>query len=292
MIKLLGQYKTFLNKNNLHKNTVSAYLSDAEKYVDYLYDKRINNIKRADKRTVAGFIKRLEKEGKSPSTIARSVASVRYFYDYLLSQGMVKENFAHKIKPPKLEKNIPEILSSSEVALFLDQPSGADPKSVRDKAMLEVLYATGIRATELIELNVSDINFSIGYMRCKKDGEERIIPLGKPAVAALENYLNVIRKEIAKDGEQALFVNMNGTRMTRQGFWKIVKYYGETAGIKKEITPHTLRHSFAVHLLENGADIHSIQTMLGHSDISSTKIYTEVINKRLKKIYEKAHPRA
>lgn len=292
MVKLLGQYRTYLKKNNLHTNTISAYFSDAEKYVDYLYEKRIKNIKKADKKVISGFIKMLEKEGKSSSTIARNVASVRSFYEYLLSIGAVKENFAQKIQPPKFEKNVPEILTAEEVMRFLEQPSGADPKSVRDKAMLEVLYATGIRATELIELNVNDVNSANGYIRCKKDGEERIIPFGKPAQAAIDNYLNVIRGKIAKETEPALFVNMNGGRMTRQGFWKIVKFYAESAKIEKTITPHTLRHSFAVHLLENGADILSIQSMLGHSDISSTQVYTKVINKRLKDIYTKAHPRA
>ncbi len=292
MIKLLGQYRTYLNKNNLHKNTVSAYFSDAEKFVNYLYEKRIKNVKKADKKVVSNFIRVLEKEGKSQSTIARNIASVRYFYEYLLSLGVVKENYALKIKPPSPEKNLPDILSADEVTLFLEQPSGTDPKATRDKAMLEVLYATGIRATELIELNLNDVNSNIGYIRCKKNEEERIIPLGKPSMEALEKYLTFVRPAITKEGEQALFVNMNGRRMTRQGFWKIVKFYAESANIEKEITPHTLRHSFAVHLLENGADIHSIQTMMGHSDISSTQIYTKVINRKIKDIYTKAHPRA
>ncbi len=292
MIKLLGQYRTYLNKNNLHKNTVSAYFSDAEKFLDYLYDKRIKNIKKADKKVIAGFIKQLEKEKKSPATIARNVASIRYFFEFLLSVDAVKENLAQRIKPPKFEKELPETLTSNEILKFLEQPSGADPKSIRDKAMLEVLYATGIKATELIELNVADVNSAVGYIRCKKGSEERIIPLGKPSMIALDNYLGVIRKTIAKDGEQALFVSMNGKRMTRQGFWKIVKYYAECADIKKQITPKTLRHSFAVHMLENGADINSIKTMMGHSDISSTQLYTKVINQKLKDIYTKAHPRA
>lgn len=292
MIKLLGRYKTYLNSNNLHKNTISAYYSDAEKFVDYLFDKRIKDIKKVDKRAISGFIKRLEKEGKSDSTVARTIASIRYFCDYLMSAGLVEVNVALKVKPPKLKKPLPEILSAEEVLKFLDAPSGADPKSVRDKAMLELLYATGIRVTELIELNVNDVNSNIGYIRCRKGGEERIIPIGKPSMAALENYLNIIRKTVAKDGEQALFINMNGSRMTRQGFWKIVKYYAEVAGIESKITPHTLRHSFAVHLLENGADLHSIQSMLGHSDISTTQVYTKVINRKLRDIYSKAHPRA
>ncbi len=292
MIKLLGQYKTYLKNNILRKNTVDAYYSDAEKFVDYLFEKRIKDVKKVDKKTISSFIKRLEKEGKSESTIARNIASIRFFFEYLLSVKLVSVNIAYKVKPPKIEKNIPEIISSEEVLRFLDAPSGADPKSIRDKAMLELLYATGIRATELIELNINDLYTDIGYIRCKKNGTERIVPLGKPSMAALENYINVIRKTIVKENEQALFVNMKGERMTRQGFWKIVKHYAEITGIKTKITPHTLRHSFAVHLLENGADLHSIQTMLGHSDISSTQIYEKVVNKKLQDIYSKVHPRA
>lgn len=292
MIKLLGRYKTYLNNGNLHKNTVNAYYSDAEKFIDYLFDKRVKDVKKIDKRLISGFVRKLEKEGKSESTIARSIASVRYLCDYLLETGSIDNNVALKVKPPKIEKNIPEVLSPDEVMRFLESPSGNDPKSVRDKAMLELLYATGIRVSELIELNIGDVHTKHGYIRCKNGEEERIIPVGRPSMVALENYLHVIRKTIAKDSEQALFVNMNGNRMTRQGFWKIVKAYGEAAQIETEITPHTLRHSFAVHLLENGADLHSIQTMLGHSDISTTQMYTKVINRKLKDVYTKAHPRA
>ena len=292
MIKLLSQYKMYLKNNNLHQNTVNAYYSDVEKFADYLVEKRVKDLKKVDKRIVSNYLKRLEKEGKSEATTARNVASIRYFFDYLMSNGVVGINVAQKVKPPKYEKNIPETLSSEEVMKFLDAPTGADPKSVRDKAMLEILYATGIRASELIELNINDVYLDIGYIRCKNGKNERIIPLGKPSMAALENYVNIIRTSLIKDGEQALFVNMNGERMTRQGFWKIVKYYAEIAGIGTKITPKTLRHSFAVHLLENGADLHSIQTMLGHSDISTTQIYTKVVNKKLQDIYSKAHPRA
>lgn len=292
MIKLLGRYKTYLNNRNLHKNTVNAYYSDAEKFIDYLFDKRVKDVKKVDKRLISNFVKRLEKEGKTETTIARTIASVRYFCDYLMSSGVIESNIALKVKPPKIEKNIPEILSAEEVTRFLEAPSGNEPKAIRDKAMLELLYATGIRVSELIELNIGDVHTKHGYIRCKKDDGERIIPVGRPSMAALENYLHVIRKTIAKDTEQALFVNMNGSRMTRQGFWKIVKYYGEVAQIDTKITPHTLRHSFAVHLLENGADLHSIQTMLGHSDISTTQMYTKVINRKLKDVYTKAHPRA
>lgn len=291
MIKLLGQYRTYLNKSNLRQNTISAYISDAERFLDYLYDKRIKNIKKTDKKIITSFLSRVQKEGLSQSTAARILASVRYFYDFLLSQDLVKENYANKIKPPKFEKKLPETLSSEEVMSFLEQPETTEPKGIRDKAMLEVLYATGIRVTELIELNYSDLNSNIGYIRCKNDNDERIIPLGKPSLTAMENYLQ-LRQKITKDGEQALFVNMNGNRMTRQGFWKIVKFYAQSAGVEKKITPHTLRHSFAVHLLENGADMQSVQFMMGHTDVSTTKIYSKVLNNKLKDVYSKAHPRA
>lgn len=174
----------------------------------------------------------------------------------------------------------------------MEQPSGSDPKSVRDKAMLELLYATGSRVSELIDLNVEDANVKIGYVRCRKHGEERIVPIGKMAIAAMENYLDSVRGALAAPDENALFVNMTGQRMTRQGFWKIVKCYAKQAGIEKRITPHTMRHSFAAHLLENGADLHSIQSMLGHSDISSTQVYVKLINSKLRDVYEKTHPRA
>ncbi len=292
MIKLLSQYKTYLKNNNLHQNTVSAYYSDVEKFADFLVEKRVKDVKKVDKRMISNYVKRLEKEGKSDATTARNIASIRYFFDYLMANGIVGVNVAQKVKPPKFEKTIPETLSSEEVMKFLEAPSGLDPKSVRDKAMVETLYATGIKASELIELNINDIHLDNGYIRCKRSDTERIIPLGKPSMAALENYVNVIRKTIAKDGESALFVNMNGERMTRQGFWKIVKYYADISGIKTQITPKTLRHSFALHLLENGADLHSIQAMLGHSNISTTQVYTKVVNKKLQDIYSKAHPRA
>ena len=292
MIKILGQYRNYLHKNNLQKNTADAYFHDAELFVEYLYKKRVKNIKKTDKKVISGFVKTLEKEGKSSSTIARNIAAIRFFYDFLIQEELVNENYAHGIKPPKPNKSLPDIISSEEVLKLLEGPSDSDPKSVRDKAMLELLYATGVRASEIVDLNISDVNLSIGYIRCIKGEKERIIPIGKPAMAAIENYIKVIRKDIAKDGEQALFVNMNGARLTRQGFWKIVKYYAKNANIDKKITPHTLRHSFAVHLLENGADMHSIQSMLGHSDISTTQIYEKIVNNKLIDIYSKAHPRA
>ena len=206
---------------------------------------------------------------------------------------MVSEDAAEQLRAPKIEKKMPEILSMDEVVRLLEQPAGDTPKEIRDKAMLELLYATGIRVSELISLNEEDVSLSASFIRAQSKGKERIIPLYPAAVKALSHYIREVRPQLLADPEErALFVNMNGERMSRQGFWKIVKHYQETAGISKDITPHTLRHSFAVHLLENGADLRSIQEMLGHADISSTQIYTHVVKKHLKDVYQKAHPRA
>ncbi len=292
MLDLLEQYKIYLNSNRLLDNTASAYFSDAARFTDYALEKGISDFRQVDKKIIAEFVLKLEKEHKAASTIARYMASMKRFFAFLTAIHAVDGNPAEGMKPPKLKKELPEILTTEEVSKFLEQPNGSDPKSVRDKAMLELLYATGSRVSELIDLNVGDANIKIGYIRCRKHGEERIVPIGRMALAAMENYLNFIRDSISAPGEQALFVNMAGKRMTRQGFWKIVKFYAGQAGIEKQITPHTLRHSFAAHLLENGADLHSIQSMLGHSDISSTQVYAKLINNRLRDVYAKAHPRA
>lgn len=292
MLKQLDKYKQYLQKNNFLKNTASAYFSDASRFVEFLEITGVKSFKDVNKKTVAEFILMLENEKKASSTVARYIASVKRFFEYLMLVKTVDVNPAESIKPPKQKKKLPEILSPEEISRLLESPDGIDEKSVRDKAMLELLYATGSRASELISLDVDDININIGYVRCKKHGEERIVPIGKMALTAMENYLGFVRNLIAQPDEKALFVNMSGTRMTRQGFWKIVKYYAKTAGIEKQITPHTLRHSFAAHLLENGADLNSIRTMLGHSDISSTQVYTKLINNKLRDVYSKAHPRA
>ena len=231
--------------------------------------------------------------GKSAASVTRFLASVKSFYSYMVAAGELKKNPAQGVAAAKVERKYPEILTAKEVELFLEQPRCVDAKGYRDHAMLELLYATGIRVSELISLDLKDLNLSAGFIRCASRGKERIIPLYHTAVKALQDYVRDIRPQLIADGgEQALFVNMNGERMSRQGFWKIIKYYQEKAGIEKDITPHTLRHSFAVHLLENGADLRSIQEMLGHADISSTQIYTHVVKHQLKDVYQKAHPRA
>ncbi len=292
MIQLSREYKFYLEQNHLRKNTADAYSSDALQYIEFLRNKGIKQIDRAHTKHIKKYMVFLQKKKKSPSTIARNVASLKRFYAFLEEKGVISVNPIEHIKPPKVEKELPEILTPEEIAVLLEQPSGAEPKDIRDKAMLELLYATGIRVSELISLKISDVNTKIGYIKCHKQKEERIIPIGKVAITALENYIGVIRTSFALPEETALFVNMNGQGMTRQGFWKILKQHAETAGIQKKITPQTLRHSFAVHLLENGADLQSIQSMLGHSDISSTQVYEKIMNLKLRDIYKKAHPRA
>ena len=239
------------------------------------------------------YVNHLEKKGKSNATVVRSVASLKSFYTYMTAARFVRVNPAKGYTPDRAERKLPSILTNREVDLFLEQPNIGDAKGCRDKAMLEVLYATGIRVSELISLDTQDVNLSACFLRCRGKDKERIVPLYKAAVRALAIYVNDIRPQLLDDlGETALFVNMNGDRMSRQGFWKIVKCYQEKAGIHKEITPHTLRHSFAAHLLENGADLKSIQEMLGHADISATQIYTQVVNQKLRDVYASAHPRA
>ena len=225
--------------------------------------------------------------------MTRSLASIKGFYGWLVSVGRLESNPVKSIHLAKVEKKLPQILTGREVELLLEQPQCTDPKGFRDKAMLELLYATGIRVSELISLNVEDVNLPAGVIRCASNGKSRMIPLYPAAIRALQTYVSQIRPSmIAEPTEQALFVNLSGERMSRQGFWKIIKHYQQTANIQKEITPHTLRHSFAAHLLENGADLKSIQEMLGHSDISSTQIYAQIVKQNLKSVYNKFHPKA
>lgn len=275
------------------QNTISSYLRDLHQFHDYVQDTLEVDLRQVTTEEIQAYVSWMLGKGKSPASATRSVASLKSFYGYLVSIGALKINPAKGVAAAKVERKYPQILTSKEVELFLEQPKCVDAKGYRDHAMLELLYATGIRVSELISLNLSDLNLSASLLRCESRGRERVIPLYHTAVKALQDYVKDIRPQIIADTEeQALFVNMNGERMSRQGFWKIIKYYQEKAGIEKDITPHTLRHSFAAHLLENGADLRAIQEMLGHADISSTQIYTHVIQKQLKDIYNKAHPRA
>ena len=290
----IADYCRYLTEEkHAQKNTLNSYARDLNQFQTWLMANGITDLKKVKKETVNEYLQYMSGKGKSPATVTRSTASIRSFYNYMLREGRVKTNPAKAVTSQKVERKYPEILTNREVELFLEQPKCVDEKGFRDHAMLELLYATGIRVSELIGLNVEDVNLTVGFIRCTTNGKERIIPLYTAAVKALREYMEKIRPRIiADENQQALFVNMSGERMSRQGFWKIIKYYQEKAEINKDITPHTLRHSFAVHLLENGADLRSIQEMLGHADISSTQIYTHVIQKQLKDVYNKAHPRA
>ena len=290
----IADYCRYLTEEkHAQKNTLNSYARDLNQFQTWLMANGITDLKKVKKETVNEYLQYMSGKGKSPATVTRSTASIRSFYNYMLREGRVKTNPAKAVTSQKVERKYPEILTNREVELFLEQPKCVDEKGFRDHAMLELLYATGIRVSELIGLNVEDVNLTVGFIRCTTHGMERIIPLYTAAVKALREYMEKIRPRIiADENQQALFVNMSGERMSRQGFWKIIKYYQEKAEINKDITPHTLRHSFAVHLLENGADLRSIQEMLGHADISSTQIYTHVIQKQLKDVYNKAHPRA
>lgn len=289
----LAAYECYLqNEKNASANTVSSYMRDLKQFASYAAERQLGIVD-ITQTHVSTYMDYLSGLGKSPATVSRSLASIKGFFTYLVSLDVVDKNPASNIAAAKAEKKLPQVLTGKEVERLLAQPKCTDMKGYRDKAMLELLYATGIRVTELISLNITDINLAGSFIRCESKGKERIIPLYPAAVDALAVYIHNIRpKMIADINEQALFVNVSGDRMSRQGFWKIVKNYQEKARIDKDITPHTLRHSFATHLLENGADIHSIQEMMGHSDISSTQVYAQLVKQHLKSVYNKSHPKA
>ena len=275
------------------KNTEVSYQRDLRKLAVFLKEHGIEKPEQMNATVLNSYLLYLEREHFSPATISRSIAAIHMFCQYACQEGKMVSDPSKALQPPRVERKMPEILSIAEVDLLLCQPKTDTPKGIRDKAMLEMLYATGIRVSELISLNITDVNLSAGVIRCQGRDKARMIPMYPAAVRALTEYINFIRPQmIAAPDEQALFVNVSGERMSRQGFWKLIKNYQTKAGIEKTITPHTLRHSFAAHLLENGADIHAIQEMLGHADISSTQIYSHLVSKQLKDVYNKAHPRA
>ena len=280
------------NEKKVSSNTLQSYKRDLKQFEKYIEENNEDYSKITDE-GIKDYISHMQEIGKKPSTISRGLASIRSFYQYEAKNKNVENDPTEGIQSPKIEKRIPNVLTSNEVALLLEQRNEVDLKGIRDKAMLEFAYATGMRVTEIISLNVEDINLETGYVTCKNGKKERTVPVGNMSLKALKEYIANARKTLIKDeNEKALFVNVNGQRLTRQGFWKIIKYYKEQAHIEKEITPHVLRHSFATHLLQNGADLKSIQTMLGHSDILSTQIYMQFQDETLKNIYKKAHPRA
>ena len=293
MEKQLKLFFDFLaNEKKASNNTLQSYKRDIKQYENYLAQKQ-TNFDEITCKEMKEYIEHLQEIGKKPSTISRNIASIRSFYQYEVKNKKMSEDPTEGIQSPKVEKRVPSILTSNEVSLLLEQPKATDLKGIRDKAMLEFAYATGMRVTEIISLNVEDVNLTEGYVVCDNGNKKRTIPLGNLSLKALKEYIETARNIlIKKDDTKALFVNINGSRLTRQGFWKIIKYYKEQAHISKEITPHVLRHSFATHLLQNGADLKSIQAMLGHSDILSTQVYMQFQDDSLKDIYRKAHPRA
>ena len=293
MEEQLNLFFEFLeNEKKVSANTLQSYKRDLKQFGKYI-EENVKDYSKITDEGIKDYIKYMQEIGKKPSTISRGLASIRSFYQYEVKNRIVENDPTEGIQSPKIEKRVPNVLTSNEVALLLEQPKNVDLKGIRDKAMLEFAYATGMRVTEIISLNIEDLNLEQGYAICKNGRRERTVPIGNMSLKALKEYVLNARKTMIKDEEEkALFVNVNGQRLTRQGFWKIIKYYKEQAHIEKDITPHVLRHSFATHLLQNGADLKSIQTMLGHSDILSTQIYMQFQDETLKNIYKKAHPRA
>lgn len=295
MLDLISAYENYLTKiKQASVNTVFSYLRDIRQFSAWLQLTKGVSVDVATQVNISDYLTHLELEGRSKSTVSRSLASLKNFYGYVVSSGFLEESpVTVDIHVERGEKKLPQILTGKEVELLLAQPACVDPKGFRDKAMLEVMYATGIRVSELIDLDVGNVNLDLGVIKCSGSKKTRLIPLYPAALKALTVYINEIRDSMLADPEeQALFVNIGGARMSRQGFWKILKHYQQTAHIEKDITPHTLRHSFAVHLLENGADLNSVQELMGHSDISSTQMYANLINNKLKTVYEKCHPKA
>ena len=294
MLDLVRAYENYLTKvKKASGNTIASYIRDVRQFAVWLRSECDADVVDATQLNISRYLSFLTEEGKSAATVSRSLASLKNFYSYVVSSGFLEQTPVVEIKVERGEKKLPTYLDNHEIELLLAQPVCVDAKGYRDKAMLEVMYATGIRVTELIDLNLADVNLDLGVIKCIGTKKTRAIPLYPAAIAALRTYVESYRTHMLADpSEAALFVNVSGVRMSRQGFWKILKHYQSTAHIDKEITPHSLRHSFAVHLLENGADIGSVQELMGHSDISSTQLYTNVINNNLKSVYDKFHPKA
>lgn len=274
------------------ENTEVSYARDLKKMNQYLSAQGISCVSDVTTTALSSYVLFLEEEGRKPATISRSIASMKAFYHYMEKEQKLAADPSELLKAPKIEKKMPSILTTEEVNRLLDEPSGTSPKELRDKAMLELLYATGIRVSELISLKLSDVNLSMEYLVCADGHRERIIPFGRIARDALKRYLEHGRPQlVGTEAEDWLFTNCSGQQMSRQGFWKLIKSYGKKAGIEAEITPHMLRHSFAAHMVSNGADLKAVQEMLGHSDISTTQVYAQMGQSRIREVYLKSHPR-
>jgi integrase/recombinase XerD len=294
MVKWLQQFMAHLEmERRLAKNSIESYQRDINAYLRFLESKLVGDIRQVKEEDVAQYLYDLKDQGKAPSTISRNIASIRSFHLYLVREKVTLTDPTQMFVSPKVEKKLPRILSIQEVEALMSAPDLTTAAGLRDKAMLELLYASGARVSELLSVNLDEINLALGYIKCANKTRERIIPLGKYALETLQQYITKGRTYFVKQlVQEALFLNQHGKRLSRQGFWKLIKKYAEKAQIRIDITPHTLRHSFAAHLLENGADLRSVQEMLGHADISTTQIYTQVVKPKLREVYAKAHPRA
>ncbi len=288
-IKAFADY--LQNEKKTAKNTLLSYERDLRKMADYFEQQGKENLKDLTADDMSDYMEHMKEEGKKASTLSRSVASIKSFYQFMIRKGKVTEDLSVVLKAPRVEKKLPSVLALEDVDVLLAQPSGSSDKEVRDKAMLELLYATGIRVSELLNLHLDNLNLKKGYITIQASGgRERIIPFTKEAREALNKYLTQVREGLLEvEGSDIVFLNMSGKPMSRQGFWKIIKYYTKRAGIEADITPNTLRHTFAAHLVKNGANLHAVQEMMGHSDFSSTQKYTKI--ESVREEYEKAHPR-
>lgn len=296
MRQIAASYLQFIkNEKGLSPNTLESYSRDIRDFCDFLETLQITNPNEISQTDLMRYMSSLESRGKSNATISRIAASLRSFFGYMYYGKIIDQNPTLQLQSPKVEKKYPEILTPEEVDQLLSLPDTSTPSGQRDKAMLELLYASGLRVSELVALNVSHVNLQLSFIKSAGSANDRIIPMVKVAKEALETYLNAGRERLLKPSnkeEEALFLNYVGSRLTRQGFWKLIKHYADEAHIEKRITPHTLRHSFAAHLIQNGADLKSVQEMMGHADLSSTQMYLELSKNTLKHVYEKAHPRA
>ncbi len=290
----IEEYITYMqDERHKSKNTVESYRRDLTQYITYLTRSKINGVEKATKNDVLTYILELKQSGRAPASISRMLTSLRSFYSYLRNNNLAEDDPTESLEAPRVEKKLPKILSPEQISKLLASPDISEPKGSRDKAMFELLYATGIRVSELIGLKMSDIDLDLRFIKCSSSGKERIIPIGERAVRAVSEYLVKFRTHLLRGKEsEFVFINCSGGSISRQGFWKVIKACGDKAGIETEITPHMLRHSFAAHLLENGADMRAVQTMMGHADISSTQVYTALMDSHIREVYEKAHPRA
>lgn len=294
MENLAAAFAGYLAERRLAANTCEAYLRDLADYLAYLQRGAALGAQEADGGTIAAYLAHLAAEGRSASTVARHLASLRAFYRYLDRERLVRRDPTETVSQPRAEREAPAVLAADEVVRLLSSVEGDEPAQRRDRAMLEVLYGAGLRVSELCALDLDDLNLSVGFVRCREGGRERVVPLGRLAIRALQAYVGEARAALTRGGdERSLFVNQRGARLTRQGCWKIIGARAKAAGLEGRLTPHTLRHSFAVHLLENGADLRAVQKMLGHVNAATTQVYAKLTGVgQLREVYTKAHPRA